>query len=129
MDEGLAAAGLGIIIEVEDRPYDPRYEGLTRHDLRRSAVRNLINAGVPERVAMQITGHKTRAVFDRYHIVSSNDVTNAMAAVESASLQAPKHVVNRTTLRNEKFRKLAPSSHSDLPQTTDYKRMALSSRG
>ena len=35
---------------------------------------------------MQITGHKTRAVFDRYHIVSPVDVTNAMQAVESASL-------------------------------------------
>ena len=43
-----AACGLGTKIEVEGKKYDPRYDGLTLHDLRRSAVRNLINAGVRE---------------------------------------------------------------------------------
>lgn len=115
-EKACASVGLGTRTKVEPKTEDGftwyKYKGLIVHELRRSAVRNLRQAGVSESVIMRISGHKTAEVFRRYNIVSTDDVTAAMPLVETASLptdganlvQGDRHPTKRLSASNPKRR-------------------------
>lgn len=69
------AAGLGKFFPTGDPRHPRRYEGLTIHDLRRSALSNFRKQHLPEVVAMEFSGHTSRATFLRYNIVDDSGET------------------------------------------------------
>ena len=63
-------------------------DGRVFHDLRRTTARNLNRAGVPDRIAMGLMGHKTRAMYGRYNIVDEEDIRHSMQQMEQYLAQA-----------------------------------------
>lgn len=81
-------AGLG------RRDENGHYSGKLFHDLRRTAARDMIRAGVPQAVAKTITGHKTDSMFSRYNITDSKDQLDALAALSRSRSAAASRVSN-----------------------------------
>lgn len=76
-----ACVGAGVGRWVEAEGGKRVYEGKIFHDLRRTGVRNLIRSGVPQSVAMRISGHLDARIFRRYDIVDTRDIAEAMRKV------------------------------------------------
>jgi integrase len=76
------------------------------HDMRRSAVRNMVESGVSEKVAMELSGHLTRTVFENYHIVSTDDLVKAVQKVSATLKKAekPKEKAQDGIMPNVPFR-------------------------
>jgi integrase len=119
-DSACIEAGLSeILTDDQGRPVKNKKGEVIRvpnklfHDFRRTAVRNMVRAGVPERVAMMISGHKARSVFERYNIVNEDDLKKASQRVREyhQEMVIPKNGHNLGTIRAQEGLEAQPAIH------------------
>ncbi len=82
------AAGVGRMVEDEADPEKSYYVGKLFHDLRRSAVRDMVRAGVAPTVARSISGHRSDGVFARYDIIHGRDIRSGLEQTQRYRRQA-----------------------------------------
>ena len=71
----------------------PQLLGRIPHDFRRSACRRLIQGGIPEQIAMKLTGWKSRQMLDRYFVFNESDLSAAVSKIASLRTEARSSVI------------------------------------
>ena len=92
------------------------YRGLLVHDMRRSAVKGMMRAGPNQKTAMAISGHKTDAMFKRYHIIDHAEHVDAMAKLEQVAAAEERAVLAKLSKPQRSHKTAEVAATATAPQ-------------